>query len=154
MPTPATPTPAPDGADRGTLASRLEHLFATVHPADRKPYTLREVAEAINTKAGTKLISPNYLWQLRNGERTEPSHTRLTAIADFFGVDVSYFSNDRAAQQVDEQLDIVVALRDAGVRALALRAAGLSPQSLTAILGMIENARRLEGLPQDGPTAP
>lgn len=129
----------------------MDHLFATVHPAGRGPYTYREAAEAINRTAGEKIISPNYLWQLRKGERAEPSHTRLTAIAEFFGVDVTYFSDNGAAARIDEQLQLVTALRDTGVRDIALRAAGLSPQSLTAILGMIENARRIEGLPDAEP---
>ena len=42
-----------------------------------------------------------------------------------------------------------MALRDQGVRNLAVRAAGLSTGSLQAILGMVEQARRLEGLPDD-----
>ena len=34
------------------LAQRLNHLFVTVHPAGRGPYTLREVADAINRRGG------------------------------------------------------------------------------------------------------
>lgn len=131
----------------GVLASRLDHLFATVHPKDRGPYTYKEAAEAINRAAGEKIISPNYLWQLRKGERTEPSHNRLVAIAKFFGVDVSYFSDDEVAERTDDQLELVTALRDQGVRNLAVRASGLSTESLQAILGMVEQARRIEGLP-------
>jgi hypothetical protein len=33
------------------LAARLDHLFRTVHPKDRGPYTPAEVAEAINETA-------------------------------------------------------------------------------------------------------
>ena len=74
------------------LAQRLNHLFATVHPAGRGPYTLREVADAINREAGETIISASYLSQLRAGQRSEPSHSRLLAIARFFCVDVDYFS--------------------------------------------------------------
>ncbi len=136
-------------AAHGVIAQRLDHLFATVHPRGRGPYTLREAADAINQAAGTRLISPTYLWQLRNGQRTEPSHSRLAAIAEFFGVDVRYFSHDETAQRTDEQLDLLVALRDSGVKTIALRAAGLSGSSLETIRAVIENARRLEGLPDD-----
>jgi transcriptional regulator with XRE-family HTH domain len=128
------------------IARRLDHLFGTVHPPGRGPYTLREVAEAINQTAGTKLISVAYLSQLRRGQRTEPSHSRLAAIATFFGVDVRYFSDDQAAQRTDEQLDMLAVMRDSGVRSVALRAAGLSETSLQAVRAVIENARRLEGL--------
>ena len=38
-------------------------------------------------------------------------------------------------------------MRDAGVRPVALRAHGLSESSLAAVLAVIDNARRLENLP-------
>jgi transcriptional regulator with XRE-family HTH domain len=135
--------------DPGVLARRLEHLFTTVHPRDRGPYTLREVAEAINETAGEQLISAAYLSQLRNGIKTEPSHSRLLAIAKFFGVDVAYFSDEQVAERTDEQLALLVALKDQAVREIATRAAGLSTSSLSVILGVIENTRRLEGLADD-----
>lgn len=140
-----------ENLDRQSMvAARLEHLFATVHPAGRGPYTLREVAEAINAEAGENLISASYLSLLRKGLRSEPSASRLTAIARFFGVSVDYFTSDKAAEQTDEQLAVVKALRDAKVQKIALRSAGLSERSLNAILGMVENARALENM-SDGP---
>jgi ESX-1-secreted protein regulator len=138
-----------EDASHSVIAERLDHLFATVHPKGRGPYTLQEAADAINEAAGTKLISPNYLWQLRNGQRTEPSHSRLAAIANFFGVDIAYFSDAETARRTDEQLSLLAAMRNAGVRGVALRAAGLSERSLETVKAVIENARRLEGLPDD-----
>jgi transcriptional regulator with XRE-family HTH domain len=136
---------------QGAIARRLDHLFLTVHPPDRGPYSLREAAEGINQAAGTKLISAAYLSQLRNGERAEPSHSRLAAVAQFFGVDVRYFSDDDIARRTDAELDVLATLRDSGVYGLAVRAAGLSERSLEAVRAVIENARRLEGLPDDQP---
>ena len=129
------------------LAQRLNHLFTTVHPAGRGPYTLREVADAINAEAGTTIISVSYLSQLRAGRRTEPSHSRLVAIARFFGVDVDYFSEDISSEDAGQQIEFLAAMRDAGVRSIALRAHGLSESSLAAVRAVIENARRLEHLP-------
>jgi transcriptional regulator with XRE-family HTH domain len=142
------------GTGRGVIASRLDHLIATVHPAGRGPYTLREIADAINAEAGTPLISAAYISQLRTGQRAEPSHSRLAALAKFFGVGIDYFSDAVAAADADRQLEILVALRDAGVRSVALRAAGLSESSLAAVRAVIENARRLEGLPVDDGETP
>lgn len=135
----------------GNLARRLERLFATAHPPWRGPYSTKEAAAAINEAAGTQVISYNYLYQLRRGTKTEPGHSRLAAIARFFGVPVSYFTDDeddavRAVEQLEAQA-ITAALRDQGVRDVAFRAAGLSPASLAAVLSVIDNARRLEGLP-------
>ena len=138
---------AGDGSRENVLAERLDRLFVTVHPPGRKPYTLREVADAINAEAGTTIISPAYLSQLRAGQRTEPSHSRLVAIARFFGVDVDYFSDSASAEEADQQIEFLAAMRDAGVRSLALRAHGLSESSLAAVRAVIENARRLENLP-------
>ena len=137
------------GTGPGMLARRLERLFATVHPPGRGPYSTKEAAEAINEAAGRPLLSYNYLYQLRRGTKAEPGHTRLAAIARFFQVPVTYFGDDEAAAQIDEQLELAAALRDQGVRHVAFRAAGLSTASLRAILAVIENARRLEGLPAD-----
>ena len=130
------------------LAQRLNRLFATVHPAGRGPYTLREAADAINSEAGETIISASYLSQLRAGQRREPSHSRLAAIARFFGVDVDYFSPQVSAEDAGRQAEVLTAMRDAGVRAIALRAHGLSEPSLAAVLAVIENARRLENLPE------
>jgi transcriptional regulator with XRE-family HTH domain len=135
-----------ESAAQGLIAQRLDHLFETVHPPGRGPYSLREVVEAINEDAGTRLMSAAYLSQLRTGQRTEPSHSRLAAIAKFFGVDIGYFSDDETAQAADEQLEFLAAMRDSGVRAVAIRAAGLSDTALEAVKALIDNARRLEGL--------
>jgi transcriptional regulator with XRE-family HTH domain len=135
-----------DSASTSVIAQRLNHLFATVYPPERGPYTLLEVANAINEAAGAKLVSKAYLSQLRTGQRTEPSHSRMTAIADFFGVDVRYFSDHEVARHIDDQLKLLEIMRDSGVQSIALRAAGLSETSLQAVLAVIENARRLEHL--------
>jgi len=135
-----------ENAAQGLIAQRLNHLFETVHPPERGPYSLREVVEAINEDAGTRLMSAAYLSQLRTGQRNEPSHSRLAAIAKFFGVDIRYFSDDDTAQATDQQLEFLAAMRDSGVRAVAIRAAGLSDTALEAVKALIDNARRLEGL--------
>jgi transcriptional regulator with XRE-family HTH domain len=131
--------------ERGVLAERLDGLILRVHPTGRGPYSLREIAEAINTEAGTNLISAAYISQLRTGQRTVPSHSRLAALARFFGVGIDYFSDETTAEETN---------RDDGVRSVALRAAGLSESSLAAVRAVIENARRLEGLPDDHNGAP
>jgi len=133
------------------LAERLDLLFETVHPAGRGPYTLREAADGINAEAGETIISPAYLSQLRTGKRGEPSHSRLAAIARFFGVDIGYFSGQVPDGNAGRQAEALAAMQDPGIRAIALRARGLSEPSLAAVLAVIENARRLERLPDPDP---
>jgi hypothetical protein len=71
----------------------------------------------------------------------------LEALAGFFGVSPAYFVDDEIAAETDAELDFVVALRDAPVKQIALRAIGLSHESLATISDMIERVRQLEGLP-------
>ena len=138
----------------GHFAERLDHLFRTVHPKDRGPYTPADVAEAINTEAGERVVSGTYLWLLRTGQRDNPTVKHLIAIARFFGVPPTYFFPDDTAEQDAVPAEVVAALRDDKVRDMALRAAGLSDRSLTAITDMINSARALEGLPDDNTASP
>ena len=132
---------------RRTLAEKIDRLFSTVHPA-KGEYSHEDVASAIR-KSGGPTISATYLWQLRKGLRDNPTKRHLEALAGFFGVSPAYFFDDEAAARIDAELDLLAALRDAPVRQVALRAAGLSPQSLAAIAEMVERVRQLEGLSED-----
>lgn len=129
----------------GTLAEKLNRLFRTVHPRGRGEYSHEEVVEGIRQRGGPA-ISHTYLWQLRKGLRTNPSLNVIEALASFFGVSPAYFFDDVAAARINAELDLLEAMRDAGVRHLALRASDLSPESLRAITDMVERVRELEGL--------
>jgi transcriptional regulator with XRE-family HTH domain len=141
----ADETPAP----RRTLAEKIDRLFKIVHPA-RGEYTHEEVATAIR-EAGGPTISATYVWQLRKGIRDNPTKRHLEALSSFFGVPPAYFFDDETAERIDAELSLLASMRDASVRQVALRASGLSPESLTAIAEMIERVRKLEGLPDEPP---
>ena len=126
-----------------TLAEKLERLFATIHPAGRGPYSNEEVAAAIQEQGGPT-ISGTYIWLLRKGQRDNPTKKHLEALASFFGVPAAYFFDDEIATELDPQLNLLAALRDSSVREIALRVAELSPGSLDAIRGMIEQVSQLE----------
>ncbi len=128
-----------------SLASKLDRLFQAVRPGGRGEYSYQEVADAIRAEGGPT-ISATYLWQLRKGLRDNPTRNHLAALARFFGVSPAYFFDDDAAEVVDAQLTLLAAMRDASVRSVALRAAGLSVESLAAVQAVIDHARRLEGL--------
>lgn len=138
----APPTPSE------TLAAKLQHLFATVKPAGRGEYSNQEVATAIEASGGPT-ISATYIWQLRKGLRTNPTLNHLEALAGFFGVSIAYFLDEEVTDRIDEELEVISALRDAGIRSVALRAAQLSPEGVEALRAMVEHVRRLEGLPSD-----
>jgi len=132
-----------------SLAAKLNHLFATVVPAGRKPYTNTEAATTIRDQ-GTD-ISSSYIAALRAGDKTNPTLRHLEALARFFGVPPAYFFDDTMAATVDEQLgqlmllrDLKDALDDEPVRVLALKARGLSRTGLQRIEQIIDYIRSLE----------
>jgi transcriptional regulator with XRE-family HTH domain len=130
-----------------TLAEKLDRLFAVVHPS-KGEYTHEEVANAIRD-AGGPTVSATYIWQLRKGLRDNPTKKHLEALSSFFGVPVAYFFDEEAAARIDAELALLSAIRDSQVRQVALRASGLSTESLETIAEMIERVRKLEGLPDD-----
>jgi hypothetical protein len=71
----------------------------------------------------------------------------LEALAAFFGVPVAYFFDAEVAARADADLELVVALSSRMLRDLALDAAGLSPDSLSAVAAVVTQLRRAEGSP-------
>ncbi|MFC0531365.1 XRE family transcriptional regulator [Phytohabitans kaempferiae] len=136
-----------ESAAQSPIAQRLDHLFKTVRGPDGREHTYEEVAVALRAK-GVR-ASHTYVWQLRNGQSDNPGIKVLHGLADFFGVPTNYFTDRTTAKDVDRQLQLIAVMRDHGVRRLALRAFGLSSDTLAAITQLIAQARKLEGLPDD-----
>lgn len=132
---------------RRSLAEKVDHLFRSIHPVGRGPYSYKEVEAGIRGRGGPAMSS-SYVWQLRTGKRDNPTMKHLEALADFFGVSPSYFFEEEASRRIQAELSMLATMRDAQVRSVALRASGLSPETLQAIQGFIERARDLEGLNQ------
>lgn len=133
--------------DSGALhASRLDALFRRSRPGGRK-WTNDEVAAEIKQANPDIKVSGAYLSALRTGKRTRPSPELLSALAKFFGVSPAYFFDSDHAESVNEQLEMLDELRQAGVRSIALRAAGLPEESLQPIRAVLDEVRKLQGLP-------
>ena len=125
------------------LTAQLNKLFATVpRPGGTTPWTNESAATAL-TAAGVT-TSAAYLSQLRTGKRDNPSARHLAAIARLFQMPMEYFFDEDLAAKIDADMNLLVAVRNAGVENIALRAQGLSPASLTGVADMIEHIRRLE----------
>ncbi|MFJ5532615.1 XRE family transcriptional regulator [Streptomyces sp. NPDC093261] len=132
--------------NESVLAERLDSLFRSSRPEGR-PWTNDEVAARLK-EANPKLrVSGAYLSALRNGKRERPSHELLMALAQFFGVQYAYFFDQTYADQALAQLALLDELHQAGVRSIALRAAGLPPESLNAVMSVLDEIRKLQGLP-------
>jgi transcriptional regulator with XRE-family HTH domain len=128
------------------LADRLNELFGMSRPRGR-PWTNDEVAAEIKKLAPEIKVSGAYLSALRNGKRRQPSQDLLVALAKFFGVSPAYFFDSGRADRINQQLAALDELRQAGVRGVALRAVGLPPEILDAVTAILDQMRRLQGLP-------
>lgn len=79
-----------------SMAYRLRFLIDHVHPLNRGPYTVREIAEAV-TKSGDETMVPIAVGQIRDildGELTDPHFTMVQALANFFKVKIDVFGDD------------------------------------------------------------
>ncbi|WP_329371903.1 helix-turn-helix domain-containing protein [Streptomyces sp. NBC_00669] len=130
-----------------TLAGKIDALFQVIRRPTREPYSHEEVARACREATGES-FSATYLWQLRTGRRDNPTKRHLEALAQFFDVPVGYFFDDEQGAAITKELELLGALRDAGVRSMALRAVNLSPEDAATISDMIDVlARRERGSP-------
>ncbi|MGW4489104.1 XRE family transcriptional regulator [Amycolatopsis sp. NPDC004368] len=129
--------------DRSSLADKIDQLFHVVRRPDREQYSHEDVARACREATGES-FSTTYLWQLRTGRRDNPTKRHLEALAQFFGVPPAYFFDDEQSVKIAEELALLGALRDAGVRDVALRAITLSPDGLDTISDMIDAIARRE----------
>jgi transcriptional regulator with XRE-family HTH domain len=123
--------PAPDGR---TFTARLQQLFAErPNPATGRRWPDDQVAAAVG-------LSKAAVWNLRTGRTANPSMDTVAGLARFFGVAPSFFFDDYDG---DAQMRALMA--DLGVRSIAARAADLSPKGREAVLGVLDEIRRLEG---------
>lgn len=154
--TPAVAAPAKRGAKPKAekkvtfLTQRIDHLFETVHPKGRKPYSHQEVADGILAAVGpdpdgSAPISPSYIWQLRTGVKENPTRRHIALLAAFFDVSPLYFFEDEYDLGID-QIELARILRDPKVLALTRAAAGLSDASLEAGTALIQSLHRIEGV--------
>lgn len=127
-----------------TFADRLNRLFETVYPPGRGSHTSAEVIAALRTEGIT--MSAPYLSQLRSGNRTNPSHSTVIALANFFRVKPAYFTDDNYSETLDKELAWLADMRDEGVRKVATRTVGLSPEALIDIMAKVNDLRRQEHL--------
>lgn len=139
-------SPPNDQADPGVIAERLRYLFENKRKPNGKRYSYREALKAIEAEGGPS-ISVGYLSQLVTGVRTNPMMDAIQALAQFFGVPLSYFDAHENTEETNEQLKLVAALQHAGVQDVAMRTVGLPPESIALVLSMIDRVREIEGLP-------
>lgn len=101
--------------DSPVFAQRLMRLFRESKRPDGRRWTLESVAEACGERG--EPTSAQHLAQLRAGERTNPRLPLIEALADIFGVPVTYFFSDNLGHLTADLLPLLLAMVDPGVRA-------------------------------------
>jgi len=127
-----------------TFAARLNRLFDTVYPPGRGPHTSAEVIAALKAEGVT--MSAPYLSQLRSGNRTNPSSTTMSALANFFRIKPAYFTDDEYYEKLDEELSWLLVMRDEEVRRIAIGASELSAKAKEDVVHCVDELRRKEHL--------
>ena len=115
----------PDGEDhpgefQGMLAERLTKLFEQTTRPDGRRWTLQYVADQCAARG--QQVTKAYILHLRAGQRTEPRMNLIEALADVFGVPVTYFTGDKTGRITADLLPLLAAMNDPRVRALVNRA--------------------------------
>lgn len=117
-----------------TISARINRLFDVCRGRAESPQTTAEVAVALSRLIG-RAVSHDELDTVRAGS-CPPSPELLVGLSRHFGVPVEYLdTTGQRVEELDKQLRLLAAVRDAGVQQLALRGAPLPcAEALTAIL--------------------
>lgn len=139
------PTNSESGeSTQSSLAEKLDRLFRFIPDEEGELYTNESAAAAL-TARGTK-VTGQHLWHLRSGRQDNPSFRLLEGIAKLFGVPISYFSDAEMEQKVAQELDLLAAVRQAGVKSLLARTQGVSLENVERLGEMLNLIRKMEGL--------
>ena len=143
----------------GTLAGKLNYLFDKVRPtavelgdADEpgRPYTNKEIADKINGRSAESgvSISAAYVGELRRGIADDPRTSHIRALAAAFQVDPAFFVDDKVTRRVQDQIGMLIQLREMKVQQVALRTVladtGLSPASALVVEQMVARLQEVE----------
>jgi transcriptional regulator with XRE-family HTH domain len=113
------------------LAGRVEHLFDTIrNPRTGEPYTNAEVARMALGDLSEKEVKG-----IRSGDIGDPTVSQVSALANVFGVEISYLT-DRGEPSFDEEL--VETLRDETVREATRKISHLSEADRRLVLGIVQ----------------
>jgi len=132
-----------------SIGARLQELFDKVHPADRGSFTADEVAE-MTEETAYPAVSASYINALLRGSRDNPTVNTLGALAEVFRVPVGYFFDKQLAEEVQANIALAAAVRDAGIQDLVNRSAKLSPAGRRALAAMITSLQDVENAKNRG----
>lgn len=112
------------------FAIKLRRLFESVKREDGSEFSKPEVAEAVG-------VSRGYLYDLLKA-KNRPSHDVVVALAEFFAVEIEYFSDTEKGRELNRQYELLARLGERNVRHLAARVSELSPDKLQSVMEFID----------------
>lgn len=116
---------------------RLNFLVTMVPAPSSRAWTNELIAEEVSTRGVATTAS--HIAHLRSGRRSNPSARLVGALAQTFGVPVSFFFEVDAFERIKAQFEALTQLRDAGVRGIAARGEGVDPSVLLQALEALQN---------------
>lgn len=125
-----------------TFAEKLTRLIETVHPEGRRQYSYREIEAGIRRMLGDDhpgVMTAAYVQQLATGRQVNPRLHYIQALAKFFGVPPSYFTDDQVSKTIIAELDRVVAWRRSADGELAQRISALLPEHRNTVAAIVEH---------------
>jgi transcriptional regulator with XRE-family HTH domain len=135
--------------DKRSFADKLAFLIETVHPADRGPYSYREIAAGVAGHPGA--MTAAYVHQLVKGKQLNPRIGYVEALASFFGVPVTYFVDDEITEEIEDQIAQLRVWRDDDALRIAERVVQLGPRDRHTVTTLIESLHAYDEQPGDNP---
>lgn len=139
--------PGGEGRPSGTLAEKLTWLMQHAYPAGRGPLTTHQAAALVREVTGES-IAHTTIWKICQGINLNPGIRIIEALAKAFGVPVGYFFGELTDEEeglIQEQVELLAMIRDAGIDSVQLRAfLGSSPGVRQAILDLIRQTAEAE----------
>lgn len=114
-----------------TFAEKLDRLFKTITKPNGEEYSPEEIQAATG-----KAITSSYIYRLRAGKSANPTIDKVKALADFFGIDPSYFLSDEKMEPTPDPERLVTSM--------ALRARNIDLKTVEDMLLMIQALREKE----------
>lgn len=133
----------------GSFAEKLTTAREAIRRPDGKMYTLEEIAEGVRSYTGDT-CSKQYIGDLLSGKYTAPTQPKIEGLAHFLGLPPSYFFNDVLSRQMQEDLRLGAALREAGVQGIAARMLDVDPANRDVLMRMLNEIQQRDNLARSG----
>jgi hypothetical protein len=117
-----------------SFPAQFDRLIQDVHPRDRGPYTLEEIAAGV-AEVGGPTFTPGYYHHLRTGRRWNPTWELVVALARFFDVPLAWFAPEGGGR--DDESPLIAASSSRQLRELVSKIQQIDHASDLAALNAV-----------------